>query len=59
MDKQLQELDHQPDFIWIKQRGDAGYDHSLHNSVSGVLLKQLISNSTDAEITNTRYNNIK
>ena len=43
---------HQPDFIWVKQRGDAGYDHSLHNSVSG-LLKQLISNSTDAEITNT------
>ena len=43
---------HQPDFIWVKQRGDAGYDHSLHNSVSGVL-KQLISNSTSAEITNT------
>jgi hypothetical protein len=43
---------HQPDFIWVKQRGDAGYDHSLHNSVSG-LLKQLISNSTSAEITNT------
>ena len=43
---------HQPDFIWVKQRGDAGYDHSLHNSVSG-LLKQLISNSTAAEITNT------
>ena len=41
----------QPDFIWVKQRGDAGYDHSLHNSVSGVL-KQLISNSTAAEITN-------
>ena len=35
---------HQPDFIWVKQRGDAGYDHSLHNSVSG-LLKQLICNS--------------
>ena len=43
---------HQPDFIWVKQRGDAGYDHSLHTSVSG-LLKQLISNSTAAEITNT------
>ena len=43
---------HQPDFIWVKQRGDAGYDHSLHNSVSG-LLKQLISNSSAAEITNT------
>ena len=43
---------HQPDFIWVKQRGDAGYDHSLHNSVSG-LLKQLISNSTATEITNT------
>ena len=43
---------HQPDFIWIKQRGDAGYDHSLHNSVSG-LLNQLISNSTSTEITNT------
>jgi hypothetical protein len=43
---------HQPDFIWVKQRGDAGYDHSLHNSVSG-FLKQLISNSTTAEITNT------
>ncbi len=42
----------QPDFIWVKQRADAGYDHSLHNSVSGVL-KQLISNSTAAEITNT------
>ncbi len=42
----------QPDFIWVKQRGDAGYDHSLHNSVSG-MLKQLISNSTSAEITNT------
>jgi len=42
----------QPDFIWVKQRGDAGYNHSLHNSVSGVL-KQLISNSTAAEITNT------
>jgi len=42
----------QPDFIWVKQTGDAGYDHSLHNSVSGVL-KQLISNSTSAEITNT------
>jgi len=43
---------HQPDFIWVKQRGDAGYDHSLHNSVSG-LLKQLISNTPTAEITNT------
>ena len=43
---------HQPDFIWIKQRGDAGYDHSLHNSVSG-LLKKLASNKTDAEVTNT------
>jgi hypothetical protein len=43
---------HQPDFIWVKQRGDAGYDHSLHNSVSG-LLKQLICNSTSVEITNT------
>ena len=43
---------HQPDFIWVKQRTDAGYDHSLHNSVSG-LLKQLISNSNSAEITNT------
>jgi len=42
----------QPDFIWVKQTGDAGYDHSLHNSVSG-LLKQLISNDTSAEITNT------
>jgi hypothetical protein len=42
----------QPDFIWVKQLLDAGYDHSLHNSVSGVL-KQLISNSTSAEITNT------
>ena len=42
---------HQPDFIWVKGK-DAGYDHSLHNSVSG-LLKQLISNSTSAEITNT------
>jgi len=43
---------HQPDWIWVKQTGDAGYDHSLHNSVSG-LLKQLISNKNDAEITNT------
>ena len=43
---------HQPDFIWIKQRGDAGYDHSLHNSVRG-LLKKMASNKTDAEVTNT------
>jgi hypothetical protein len=43
---------HQPDFIWVKNKTDAGYDHSLHNSVSG-LLKQLISNSDSAEITNT------
>lgn len=43
---------HQPDFIWIKQTGDAGYNHSLHNSASG-LLKQLKSNANAAEITNT------
>ena len=43
---------HQPDFIWVKQRSDNGYDHSLHNSVSG-LLKKLASNKTDAEVTNT------
>lgn len=41
----------QPDFIWVKGF-DAGYDHSLHNSVSGVL-KKLASNKNDAEVTNT------
>jgi len=25
----------QPDWLWIKQRGDAGYDHSLTDSVRG------------------------
>ena len=43
---------HQPDFIWVKQTGDAGYSSSLHNSASG-LLKQLKSNSNAAQITNT------
>jgi len=43
---------HQPDFIWVKQRGDAGYDHSLHDSVRGTL-KKLKSNSSGAEITTT------
>ena len=43
---------HQPDFIWVKGRADDGYDHSLHNSASGVL-KKLASNKTDAEVTNT------
>jgi len=42
----------QPDLLWIKQRGDAGYDHSLTDSVRGST-KMLYPDLTKAEDTHT------
>jgi hypothetical protein len=42
----------QPDFVWIKRRDSGAESHKLNDSVRGVN-KQLMSNSTDAEYTNT------
>ena len=42
----------QPDFLWIKQRGDAGYDHSLTDSVRGNT-KMLYTSQTIGEGTHT------
>lgn len=42
----------QPDFVWIKRRDSGAESHKLNDSVRGIN-KQLMSNSTDAEYTNT------
>jgi hypothetical protein len=42
----------QPDFVWIKVRTNA-YNHALFDSVRGAN-KQLASNATDAEVTQTQ-----
>ena len=42
----------QPDFVWIKRRDSGAESHKLNDSVRGVN-KQLMSNSTDSEYTNT------
>jgi len=41
----------QPDFVWVKSRDSASYDHNLYDSVRGVL-KRLKSNTNSAEDTN-------
>ena len=43
----------QPDFIWIKERTTAGYDHRLYDSIRGVT-KELYSDLTSAEGTDTQ-----
>ena len=42
----------QPDWLWIKQRGDAGYDHSLTDSVRGST-KMIYSSQFRAEDTHS------
>ena len=42
----------QPDFVWIKTRTNT-YNHALFDSVRGVN-KQIASNATDAEVTQTQ-----
>ena len=41
-----------PDFVWIKSRSGAGYNHILFDSIRGAT-KYLSSNTTGAETTNT------
>jgi hypothetical protein len=42
----------QPDFVWIKSRSGAGYNHILFDTIRGAT-KYLSSNATTAETTNT------
>ena len=45
--------DLQPDFLWFKERSEAG-NHQLINTVSGIN-KKLMSNSSNGESTQTNY----
>ena len=44
----LQELDFQPDWVWLKQRSASTYYHRLQDAVRGAG-KVIYSNGTDAE----------
>lgn len=50
-DKAVTGVGFQPDWVWIKARGQA-YNHALYDSVRGAT-KELYSNTTDAEATDT------
>ena len=50
--RQVTGLEFQPDFVWIKNRGESTYDHHLYDSIRGSG-KWLESNDSTAEQTGT------
>jgi hypothetical protein len=57
-DRSISDVGFSPNFSWIKKRGPAAGGHVLYDTVRGAT-KQLVANSTAAEVTNYQHGFLK